>query len=199
MTALISAIILAAGYSGRMEGENKLLLPFREKTVLETVVEAVLAVYLTEVIVVTGYDHHNIEAKLCHYPLRFIYNREYSQGMAASLKKGVAALASKDTAVMICLGDMPLITPELLNKLVQTYRQAPEGAIVLPVFKKRRGNPVIFSPGFREDLLGIEGDVGARSIIEKHPRAVVEVPVTSGIYFQDVDTVPEYEKIKSFE
>jgi molybdenum cofactor cytidylyltransferase len=199
MVADNSAIILAAGFSNRMKGKNKLLLTFRGKTILETVVEALLSLSLEEVIVVTGDDCHKIEGKLRHYPVRCIHNPDYALGMASSLRKGVAALTSKNTGVMICLGDMPLVTPELLHKLIQSYRQTPEPAMVLPVFEKRRGNPVIFSPDFRKNLLGIEGDMGARSIIEKHPSAVVEVPVASDIYFLDVDTMRDYEKIKSYE
>lgn len=195
MTASISAIILAAGSSRRMEGQNKLLLPFGDKTILETVAEAMLSIDLQEVILVTGHDHEKVESTISAYPVRPVYNRDYQKGMAASIKAGIVALQFQDTGILICPGDMPFISPTLFAKLSTAFRSAPEGAIVLPFREGRHGHPVIFSPHFRKELLQIEGDEGARSLIQRHPEAIVKVPVSDPQIFRDIDTPVEYRKL----
>jgi molybdenum cofactor cytidylyltransferase len=192
MTASISAIILAAGTSERMGNHNKLLLPFKNKTILETVVDVVLSLPFQEVLVVAGHDYQKIRAKLQPYPLRLVYNRGYASGLSASLKKGVSAAQPGAAGILICLGDMPFITPELLAGLAGVFGSVSAPAIVVPVFEGRRGNPVIFSGHFREKLLEIEGDRGARPLIDSHPEAVVEMPVSSEQFFFDVDTMEAY-------
>ena len=194
MTAPISAIILAAGSSRRMEGQNKLLLPFGNKTILETVIEALLSIDLREIILVTGHEHEQVVSLVSAYPVWPVHNPDYRMGMAASIKTGVAALQFQDAGILICPGDMPFISPALVKKLAAVFRSAPEGMIVLPFSEGRHGHPVIFSPHFQEELLQIEGDKGARSLIQRHPEAVIKVPVSDSQIFGDIDTPEEYRK-----
>lgn len=195
MTTPISAIILAAGSSRRMEGRNKLLLPFGNKTILETVIEALLSIDLREIIVVTGHEREKVESVVSASPVRPVYNSDYQEGMAASIKTGIVALQSQNTGILICHGDMPLITPGLVKKLATAFQSTPDGTIVLPFFEGRHGHPVIFSTHFREELLQIEGDKGARTIIQRYPEAVVKVPISDPQISLDIDTQEEYRKL----
>ncbi len=192
----VTAIILAAGFSRRMKGTNKLLLPFRGKTVLETTVETVLEIPFREVVVVTGHDRAAVEALLESHPVRVVHNSRYPEGMGASLRVGVAA-AEGSAGVMILPGDMPLIRRETLLALCRAFAGATLSApIVVPVHGGRRGNPVVFSPEYREALLGISGDRGAKAILRAHPRAVVEVEVDDPGIFIDVDTPEDYHALE---
>ncbi|RMH95188.1 MAG: nucleotidyltransferase family protein, partial [Calditrichaeota bacterium] len=173
-----------------------LLLPFRGKTVLETTVETVLEIPFREVVVVTGHDRAAVEALLESHPVRVVHNSRYPEGMGASLRVGVAA-AEGSAGVMILPGDMPLIRRETLLALCRAFAGATLSApIVVPVHGGRRGNPVVFSPEYREALLGISGDRGAKAILRAHPRAVVEVEVDDPGIFIDVDTPEDYHALE---
>jgi molybdenum cofactor cytidylyltransferase len=184
----ISAVVVAAGGSTRMTGQNKLLLPWRDKCVVESVVDRVCAVGLCEVIVVTGYQRREIEQQLGSYPVRFAYNRSSSSGMASSIRTGVRAAGGK--GYFMVLGDMPMVTLETMAKVADALESA--SAIVLPVMGGRRGNPVAIGSAYRKELLNLEGDRGARSVMRQHPDNVVEVEVEDPGIFIDVDTRETY-------
>jgi len=143
-----TAIILAAGTSSRMGRINKLLSSWRGKSLLEIVVENILASDVHDVIVVTGFEHRKIEKILGDYPLRFVRNPNYAEGMTSSIQTGVGVVLNG--GILICLGDMPKITSEEHNEMLPL---SGDKIIRVPVFNGKRGNPVFFSHHFRTDLL----------------------------------------------
>src|SRR5664279_2050298 len=86
---MVSAAILAAGSSARMGDVNKLLLPFHNKTIIETVTENIIASGIEEVIVVLGYEGKKIQAALQHLPVNFVNNPRYEKGMTTSIQQGI--------------------------------------------------------------------------------------------------------------
>lgn len=192
----ITAIILAAGRSQRMGERNKLLLPFRGKTVLESVLDTVVSLPFREILVVTGHDGAVVQSILQNYPLKRVHNPDYRRGMSTSLKKGLSAADPGATGFLICLADMPLLSADLLMNLCNRFAAAPGPAIVAPVCRGWRGNPVIFSRHFSSEIMALEGDRGARSVIEAHPGAVIEAPVEDAEIFRDIDTKEDYERLR---
>jgi molybdenum cofactor cytidylyltransferase len=178
-----------------MRGKNKLLLPFKEGTIIEAVINSILRIPVKEVIVVTGYDDAKIREVIRGYDVNIVYNPDYKLGMSTSIKAGVIGSSGSVDGVMIYLGDMPLVLVDTLRRLCGVFVSSPDGSIVVPVFEGRRGNPVIFSSVYRDELMSLCGDTGARSIIESHPDSVVEVQVSDPGIFQDVDDWIEYESI----
>jgi molybdenum cofactor cytidylyltransferase len=196
----LSALVLAAGESKRMPGKNKLLLPFCGKTIIECTVDAVLQADVDEVILVLGYEAEKIQKVVGDRPIKIIYNPDYRNGMAGSIHAGLKALAPrfslknllKKAGVMICLADQPLIQSAELNLLIAAFSQAKEKTIAVPAFKGQRGNPVIFDWRYRAEMLTLKGDVGCKSIIVRHPEAVVEVEMPTGNILEDADTPESY-------
>src|SRR5258706_1708260 len=98
---MLSAIVLAAGSSRRMGNKNKLMLPYKGKTVLIHTVENILAAGFEEVIVVTGFESALVGKALRWLPVRFAHNPRFEEGMTGSIQTGVRAATGK--GYMICL------------------------------------------------------------------------------------------------
>ena len=201
----ISCIILAAGQAKRM-GRNKLLLPFRNKTVLETVLDTLNeaqttlgtaggSVRIAECIVVVGHYRLAIRKQLQNRSVQIVDNPRYSEGLSSSVHTGIAACASDAGGVLIALGDMPHTTAALVVRLCQTFVGARYPCIAAPVYQEQTGNPVIFSlPYFRELLMSINGDNGARRLIQQHLDKLNAVAVSSSLLLSDIDTLEAYQK-----
>jgi molybdenum cofactor cytidylyltransferase len=184
----IAAIILAAGMSRRM-GHNKLLTPMPDgRTMIDQTVENVLQTAAHPVIVVTGHDDDKIREALAGTKTRFVHAPSYRDGMAESLRTGIAALSDTIGAALIILGDMPLVDPASLNRLLAAYDPDEGRDIIVPVFDAQRGNPVLWGKKFFPELLNISGDTGARNILLQHMESVAEIPMPTDAVLRDFDT-----------
>ena len=185
----LSGIVLAAGRSARMEGANKLLLPWQKRCVLQVVVERICAVGLGEVVVVTGHQRAAVEEALSRYPVRLAHNPDFAEGMAASIRVGVEAAAGEQ-GYLLALGDMPQVAGGTMEKVAGALKS--RRTIAVPVCAGRRGHPVAMSRAYRAALLALTGDRGARPVLAKNPAHIVEVPVEDEGIFVDVDTRESY-------
>ncbi len=184
----VAAVILAAGRSTRMGGPNKLLAELGGKTLVRIVAEQALASKASDVIVVTGHQAAEVEKSLAGLKVRFVRNPDFAEGLASSVKAGIAAVPDAADAAVVCLGDMPLIDAHLIDRLIEAFAPDRGGLIALPVCDGRRGNPVLWSRRFFKELMTLDGDIGARHLIAKHGEAVAEVPVEGHGAFLDIDT-----------
>jgi molybdenum cofactor cytidylyltransferase len=184
----IAAVILAAGRSTRMGGPNKLLAELDGKKLVRIAAEQALASKASEVVVVTGHQAELVEKALAGLKVRFVRNPEFAGGLASSVKAGIAAVPDNADGAVICLGDMPLISADLIDRLVEAFAPDRGNLIVVPVADGRRGNPVLWSRRFFKELMTLDGDIGARHLIAKHAEAVAEVPVEGQSAFLDIDT-----------
>ena len=185
----LSGIVLAAGRSTRLEGANKLLLPWEGRCVLQVAVERICAVGLGEVVVVTGHQRAAVEAALSRYPVRLVHNPNFAAGMATSMRVGVEAAAG-ETGYLFALGDMPQIAGETMEKVAGALKSREK--IAVPVCAGRRGHPVAIGRAYRGELLKLTGDRGARPVLAKNLARIVEVPVEDEGIFVDVDTRESY-------
>ncbi|MGH6778168.1 MAG: NTP transferase domain-containing protein [Bradyrhizobium sp.] len=184
----VAAVILAAGRSTRMGGPNKLLAEIDGKKLVRIAAEQALASHASEVIVVTGHQAELVEQALDGLKVKFVRNPDFAGGLASSVKAGIATVPADADGAVICLGDMPLIDAKLIDRMIETFAPDRGNLIVVPVADGRRGNPVLWSRRFFAELLTLEGDVGARRLIEKHAEAVAEVTVEGAAAFLDIDT-----------
>jgi len=120
--------------------------------------------------------------------VKFVRNPDFAQGLASSVKAGVAAVPAAADGAVICLGDMPLISARLIDRLIEAFAPDSGHLIAVPVSDNRRGNPVLWSRRFFAELMALDGDIGARHLIAKHAEAVAEVPVEGFDAFLDIDT-----------
>jgi molybdenum cofactor cytidylyltransferase len=184
----IAAIILAAGRSTRMGGPNKLLAELEGKKLVRIATEQALASKASEVIVVTGHQAELVEQALEGLRIKFVRNPDFAGGLASSVKAGIAAVPASADGAVVCLGDMPLIDANLIDRLIDSFAPDRGNLIVVPVADGRRGNPVLWSRRFFAELMTLDGDIGARHLIARHGEAVAEVPVEGNGAFLDIDT-----------
>ena len=195
---MISAVILAAGESRRMGKQNKLLLPVGGEALLVKLVASVCASDVGQVLVVIGHEAEKIRTELNEFPLNFVYNPNFSEGMTTSIKYGVKLISHECDGLLICLGDMPFINTSEINKLIHAYvknRIKGEGLIVVPVFKRQRGNPVLFSIEFRNDILEHKKKSGCKEVIMKNSDSVMEIEMDDEKMLLDVDTMEDYQSV----
>jgi molybdenum cofactor cytidylyltransferase len=184
----VAALVLAAGRGTRMGGPNKLLAELHGKPIVRHAVEAALASRARPVIVVTGYEGDQMAGALKGLEIRRVHNPDFAEGLSTSLKAGLAALPPGIDAAAVMLGDMPGVSATLIDRLGSAIDPARGALIAVPVRHGRRGNPVVWSRRFFEDLARLEGDVGARHLIAQHGEAVAEVAVEDEAAFLDIDT-----------
>ncbi|MFC7396589.1 NTP transferase domain-containing protein [Chelatococcus sp. GCM10030263] len=189
----IAAIVLAAGRSTRMGGPNKLLLPLAGKPVVAHAVEAGLASKATPVIVVTGHQADAVTEVLAGYDVRAVDNPDYATGLASSLKAGIRAVSDDADGALVVLGDMPAVTPDLLDRLIETFEARPDATAAVPVRKGQRGNPVLLGRALFPAVLKLAADEGARRIIKGE--GVVEIPVEDEAIAADVDTPEAFAEV----
>ena len=193
---MISAIVLAAGQSTRMGGENKLLLPFRDTTIMETIVAAVTGSQVGETIVVVGHEADRVRERLTRWPVAVVENPHFAEGMGSTLKAGLASASKNAAGYMICLTDLPLVESADFDRLIRAFRDAGQQRIVVPFHEGQRGNPVIFPVRFREEVLATRGPVaGCRGIVARYPEAVLEIEMGSRNFLRDIDTLEDYRKL----
>ncbi len=189
---VLRAIVLAAGAGARFGG-GKLLAPWRQGLLIEAALDAAFAAPVRSVILVTGADEGVMPVALEHAlsegeagRLTIVEARDHAEGMAASLRAGVAALPADTDGVFVFLGDMPLIPDPVPPALARAL--AGGAAAAVPVFEGRRGHPVLLGRSLFGDLLGLTGDQGARAVLASLGDRVAAVPAESAGVLYDVDT-----------
>ena len=184
----IAALVLAAGRSTRMGPNNKLLEPVGGKAMVRHVAEAALASKADHVTVVTGARSDEVRDTLSGLQLGFVHNPDFAAGLSTSLQAGIEALGQNYDGVVVLLGDMPLVRPELLDALIDSFAPDDDRAICIPVHNGKRGNPVLWSARFFADMATIRGDTGARHLLGEHADVIAEVDWHDDSIFRDIDT-----------
>jgi molybdenum cofactor cytidylyltransferase len=188
---MIAAIVLAAGQSRRM-GRNKLLLPFGRSTVIETIVAEVQASEVGDIVVVTGHERAQIEARLATYPVCCIFNSDYARvEMLTSIQVGLRALAENVEAALIVLGDQPRIQRDVVRRVIGAYRP---GALIVPSFEHRRGHPILLDRSIWPDVLASPAEATLRAVINARAECIRYVEVESDSVLRDIDTPEDYEQ-----
>jgi molybdenum cofactor cytidylyltransferase len=187
---LVAAVVLAAGKSTRMAPYNKLLIADRAgKPMISRVVDNILSSRARPIVVVTGHRAEDIRAALGNRPVGFVHAEDFVRGLSASLKEGIAALPETAAAALVCLGDMPLVTGRMLDRLIEAWDPDEGRAIVVPTHQGRAGNPVLWGRAFFAEILDLDGDTGARALLRRHEELVTEIEIGDDAVLRDFDTV----------
>ena len=185
----VAAILLAAGRSSRMGPHHKLLIQGQDGTAMVArVADTLLATPLRPIIAVLGHRATEVGAALGSRPLTRIHAPDYQSGLAASLRAGIAALPPGAQAVLVVLGDMPLVTAAMIARLIDAYDPDEGRFIVAPIHGGELGNPILWDRQFFPEILALQGDRGARSLLDRHTEHVITVPMEDDAVLRDIDT-----------
>lgn len=184
----IACIILAAGQSRRMGTMNKLLAAIDGKPMVRWAAEAALASSARPVYVVLGHEAEKVRAALAGLDVTFVENPDYAQGIASSVKRGIAALPGSADGAVVCLGDMPRIAARQIDRLIAAYNPVEGRALCIPTWRGKRGNPVLIGKRFFAEMQALTGDVGARPLISQYPELTCEVAMDDDAVLVDIDT-----------
>jgi molybdenum cofactor cytidylyltransferase len=185
-----AAIILAAGFSRRME-QFKPLLPLGE----ETITDHVIATFLqndVEVYLVIGWRGDELRAGIKKREINIIENHKYRQGMFTSIQTGIRHLQPVPESFFIMPVDIPLVRPSTISRLLYEARENP-GKIIYPVFGKRRGHPPLVPSSLAAAILGWQKGGGLRAVLETQANAALEVEVPDSNILFDIDTHEDYD------
>ncbi len=167
----IAAVVLAAGLSRRMGSQDKLLTNIGSRTILQWTVKHVLESCFEEVYVVAGAKVDAYTELLKADDVTVLHNRDYEEGMASSIRAGVAALGRHVSGAMILLADQPLLAPATINRFLQTFLSK-KVRIVAASSGGRISGPAIFCKSLFSDLLQLRGDIGARQLFSKYQNEI---------------------------
>jgi len=183
-----AGLVLAAGASRRMGRANKLLEHWRGEALVRHAVRAVVQSGAAPVCLVVGHQAKAVIRATDDLPVVIVYNPDFAEGMASSLRAGLYALPDEIDGVLVALGDMPRVSAQDLSRLQAAYNPAEGRAICVPAWQGRRGNPVLLGQALFAELQCLEGDRGARRLIAAHEKLVVEVAAEGPGVLLDVDT-----------
>jgi molybdenum cofactor cytidylyltransferase len=188
---MVGAIVLAAGAATRM-GQQKLLLPFAGKTVIEHVVSELRRAEIAQIIVVTGSDSERVEAALANSGATCAHNPDYTRGMLSSVRMGISAAPDSWRAAIVALGDQPLITADIVQRVRDAQTDSPDN-IIVPIFEGRRGHPMGLPRTFWEESRTRYDTVGLRGVLRANANKVLEIAAHSGDVLTDIDTPQDYQ------
>jgi len=186
-------LILAAGSASRMQ-QPKMLLPFGKGSILSHLLEETKTLQPKAICVVTGYYHTAMLPLLQTEPILVVYNEDWKAGMAGSIKTGLSALLKQQPildSVVILVSDQPFITRALLQEMIQTHETSGKG-IVAAFYNGIKGTPVLFNKKYFQHLQELQGDKGAKSILQLVPDDIATVDFAEGE--MDIDTPEDYER-----
>ncbi|GAC1515270.1 MAG: nucleotidyltransferase family protein [Gemmatimonadaceae bacterium] len=182
---MIAALLLAAGV-GRRFGRQKLLVPLGTIPLVRHAARRLIDEPVDDVIVVGGADREELRDALAGLAVRIVDAGGGRPAMSASLRAGMLALPAAAQAVVVALGDEPTVPAGVVARSIDIWRRE-RSPIVVPVYDGHPGHPVLFDLTLRDELLAVEGDVGARPIIARDAARVRHFAVASPRP-RDVDT-----------
>jgi molybdenum cofactor cytidylyltransferase len=185
----VAAVILAAGESRRFGPDNKLLAEVGGAPLVRRVVDAVQQGGISEIVVVTGHDRPAVEKALHDLPVQIRYNSNWERGMGTSIAAGISALGSDVDGAFIIPGDMALLSPNLICKLIDVFEEDNGGSIAVPVTTRReQRNPVLWPRKFFPELAALDGAEGAKKLLAEFSASCRELTISDDLLFGDVDT-----------
>ena len=129
-----------------------------------------------------------MRAALAGLDVAFVGNSDFAMGLSTSLRAGMRAVPKECTGAVVLLGDMPRIEAAHLDAMIAVFAFEAGAAIVVPTYEGQRGNPVLWPAELFGEMLALEGDVGARSLMAKHAQQVREIDLGTDAVLMDIDT-----------
>jgi molybdenum cofactor cytidylyltransferase len=191
---VVAAVILAAGGSARL-GQPKQLLPLNGQPLLSNVLDVVRDAPVDLRYIVLGYASDEIRRAVDLRGFEILENPDFEAGQSASVRCALDALDESVAAVLFVLGDQPGIPPEVISRLLDSYRDEP-APVVQPRYRQGRGNPVLIDRALFPELRELRGDTGARPVLERWRNQIRAVDASAWDRPEDVDTWEDYRRVR---
>ena len=191
---LIDAIVLAAGRSHRMRGTDKLTKTIDGISLLRRTVLSAIRSHARSTAVVLAIGQNERASCIRDLPVRIIFSSASSEGIAGSIRSGIAACARDAAGVIILLADMPMVSSEDINAMICEFQPL---AIIAASQSGVLGNPVLFARDYFEEIWNLSGDKGARSIVDEHQSFVQVIDLPEQRALIDLDTPDDWQRWQS--
>ncbi|PIE72019.1 MAG: phosphohydrolase, partial [Deltaproteobacteria bacterium] len=185
----VGAIILAAGYSSRMDA-YKPLLPLGNTNAVCRCVALFAASGIAEILVVTGYRAEALEEALVASPCRTVRNPDFDSGMFSSVRVGVQSLHAGCDAFFVLPVDIPLVRPATIRLLLENFTGS---TVLFPLFEEKRGHPPLIPCCYREAIANYSGAGGLRTLLDRFPAQDILVWDAGVVY--DMDVPGQYQEL----
>ena len=186
----IYGLILAAGESKRMK-QQKLLMDYHGESFIRSIVRKVNISEVDQILVVLGSHSKEVYEEIHSFQVDSVFNPLFKEGMLSSIQCGFNSMPKKVDAVVLFLGDQPMVETEVINQLVESYRKTRE-KIIIPVYQGERGHPVLIDVSLREEIMTLDPGKGLRELMYSHPDEVYELEVDSSSILKDIDNIKDY-------
>jgi molybdenum cofactor cytidylyltransferase len=183
----VAALLLAAGLSTRMGARNKLLIEIGGEPLVRRVAQAYLAAGAA-LYAVTGHEAARVAAAFGGLPLTFIGNPRYADGQASSLHAGLRGMPDGHDAVLIALADQAALTGDDIGGLIRTFASGDRTRALIPFYRGKRGNPVLFPREIAARLLAEPGEASGRDFLAAHPELARRYEAPNDHFVIDIDT-----------
>lgn len=197
----IFGIVISAGEGRRMEGRIKQLLPWKNSTILGSIIETLKDIDLDKIFVVLGYEKvkiYNSIKDLLTGKFEVIVNENYKKGMLTSIQEALKRVESNFEGFIVFLGDQPFLNKETVKKLVNEAKKG-EYPIIVSCYKGERGHPTFISMKFKDEILSLDPEKeGLRDIIysARNKNLVLDLETGDPDTVKDIDTYEVYLKEK---
>ena len=189
---MISAIVLAAGQSKRMGGDNKLMKKYNKKYLINHIIGTLIKSKVNKIIVVLGFQKSKVRKIIVkNKKINLIFNKNYKSGMASSIKVGLRRISKRSIGFLIVQADMPLISKKIIDSLCYAIRNSNK-EIVAPIYKRNMGNPIGFKRSMTRILNKTSGDSGAKKMIKRNKKNISLIKINSKSIFKDFNTERDF-------
>jgi molybdenum cofactor cytidylyltransferase len=190
-----SGVLLAAGKSTRM-GSLKALLPWEGTTLIQFQLTQLERSIINPIIIVLGYEANKLLPYVEESSARIVWNQEYEKGKTESIKLGMLAVEKDADCIIIMSVDQP-VNHILLDALIERFRQT-NANIVLPVYNKRRGHPILLSTRLRDEIMQLNEEThGLRAILQNRNDEISELIVDDYSVLFNFNNKKDYEEANS--
>jgi molybdenum cofactor cytidylyltransferase len=187
----IGAVVLAAGQSTRM-GRPKMIMPWKNTTIIAKVVETLVNADVNPIVIVTGGAHEEVEKAVSNFPVKCVFNPQYRNGeMLYSLQAGLSSMQPDVNAVLIVLGDQPFIQGKVVRDVMEVYRRE-FAELVVPSYQMRRGHPWLVDRHLWEQLMALSPPQTLRHFMRANDERIQYLNVNTPSILQDLDTPEDY-------
>ena len=187
---MINAIILAAGESKRMT-KPKPLLTFGDHTFLEQIISVLKLSNVDRITVVLGAQAETVKKSIDLSETNIVINKDYSKGQLSSLIVAIEYTPKETEAILVCLVDMPFITKEVVDEIISKFKQT-NSPIIVPVYNKKRGHPVLFSKSLFNELTNAPQEQGARYVLYSNEEKILELDTPESGILVGINTLDDY-------